>query len=180
MADFYRHLRLYQRQYQNNALLSGAIDGLLFLDGQSELGELQQAIAARMQAGSDALQAAQYFNGLMQAAPELLVHQPVLIDALDGQLQRWGEDEFIALLPSLRLAFSQLNPRQINQISAYVADQYQTDAVALSQVNVVHTEAQMLAALSLNQDLQAALQAEGLGHWLHTMGNKHADGRHDG
>ena len=133
-----------------------------------------------MQAGSDALQAAQYFNGLMQAAPELLVHQPVLIDALDGQLQRWGEDEFIALLPSLRLAFSQLNPRQINQISAYVADQYQTDAVALSQVNVVHTEAQMLAALSLNQDLQAALQAEGLGHWLHTMGNKHANGRHDG
>ena len=180
VADFYRHLRLYQRQYQNNALLSGAIDGLLFLDGQSELSELQQAIAARMQAGSDALQAAQYFNGLMQAAPELLVHQPVLIDALDGQLQRWGEDEFIALLPSLRLAFSQLNPRQINQISAYVADQYQTDAVALSQVNVVHTEAQMLAALSLNQDLQAALQAEGLGHWLHTMGNKHADGRHDG
>ena len=169
MADFYRHLRLYQRQYQNNALLSGAIDGLLFLDGQSELSELQQAIAARMQAGSDALQAAQYFNGLMQAAPELLVHQPVLIDALDGQLQHWGEDEFIALLPSLRLAFSQLNPRQINQISAYVADQYQTDAVALSQVNVVHTEAQMLAALSLNQDLQAALQAEGLGHWLNPV-----------
>ena len=169
VADFYRHLRLYRAQYQNNALLNGAIDGLLFLDGQSELSELQQAIAARMQAGADALQAAQYFNGLMQAAPELLVHQPVLVDALDAQLKHWGDDEFIALLPSLRLAFSQLNPRQINQISAYVAEQYQTDAVALSQVNVVHTEAQMLAALSLNQDLQAALQAEGLGHWLNPV-----------
>lgn len=163
--DFYRHLRLYHGQYQDNAMLSGAVDALMFLDGHVDLLQLQQAIAKRMQAGSDFIAAAQYFNGLMLAAPELLVHQPVLIDALNQQMKQWADEDFIALLPQLRFAFSQLNPRQINQIAAYIADQYQVDALELSQVNVTHTEAQMLAAVALNQHLQQQLEQQGLAHW---------------
>lgn len=71
------------------------------------------------------------FVGIMRTAPELSP-LTLLVDHLNTLLQQWDEERFIQILPDLRFAFSQLNPKQNAELAQYIANDIGLDTQALS------------------------------------------------
>jgi hypothetical protein len=55
------------------------------------------------------IEAGQWLDGFVGAAGQILLHDSVLADIIDGWISGLGEDDFTALLPMLRRAFSSID-----------------------------------------------------------------------
>ena len=111
-------------------------------------------------AGADAAQAVRSLSGLMAVAPELLLTQAPLRDAVDTIVAGWDEPTFITFLPDMRHAFASLTPLD----TARLARQLAIPEATLPSNPALTYEA-MLAGAALNAELAACLARDGLAHW---------------
>lgn len=76
-------------------------------------------------------QGAKYLKGLFSTARDIVFSRSSFLLMTDELLTSMSSDDFIEILPSLRLAFSYFTPQEISETAETVAGLYDTDAVGL-------------------------------------------------
>ena len=109
-----------------------------------------------------------FLNGLMTAAPELLLRLPVLLEGLDRLVQAWDADAFIAHLPDLRQAFTRLKPQETSDLASRIARLHcdEGSAATLVHIHDETSEQDLHMGLRLESALAACLRRDGLAGWL--------------
>ena len=102
--------------------LHGAALGLLY-GGAPEKKELAVRAAAGYLRGThdQKLRAASFLQGLFRTARDLLLVDGVQLASVDALLCELGDEEFLALLPQLRLAFSYFTPTETSRLGRQAA-----------------------------------------------------------
>ncbi|MEP9395112.1 DUF5682 family protein [Gordonia sp. VNK1] len=152
-------------EVHNDAHIRGGAVGLCYgadlLDGPAVAGVLRGTLAGTL--APDA--AVAFVAGLLSTARETLWQEPELVDVLGDVVTSWPDEEFIARLPALRLAFAELTPRETDQVARVVARRLGVaDLGPLDRGEFGAAEvAANVAASRLAADL---LIADGLGEWV--------------
>lgn len=149
--------------------VAGAATALLYLDGHWDDAALDAVVRQRFGPGSLPQEAVQFLNGMMTAAPELLLRLPALLQGLDALVRQWDDAAFVAHLPDLRQAFTGLRPQETADLATQVARLHGTDeatAASLAGMHYETTEEDLHAGLRLQALLEASLQRDGLQHWI--------------
>jgi hypothetical protein len=105
-------------------------------------------------------------TGMLQTAPQLLWEAAGVIEEIDRFLSSLEEETFLALLPHLRLAFTALNPREVDRVAERLS---QLHGAAQSAFAVVHhsgTQAAFEQGLAIERIIRAAAKRDGLASWL--------------
>lgn len=104
-----------------NPTLRGACAGLLFGDGELEPEALASSVAAIL-AASDASLGGRFIRGLMRACRSVCFRVSSIISILTERLGSMETGDFLLSLPHLRLAFSELTPREIDEVAKVVTE----------------------------------------------------------
>lgn len=168
-APFWDALRRVLEQTQCAPLLRGAAAGLLHTAGLLELEPLLAITRGNLApaVGESARQIA-FLTGLLKAARELTWREPRLLAEVEALMTHWSDDEFLRRLPDLRLAWSDLTPRETDRVAALVAENHGVTHLSLPR-NAGVTEADVLAALRASSVVEKALHEDGLASWLETL-----------
>lgn len=160
--DFYLNLHRLQPLLNKAPLIRGAIDSIAYLDCQISQSELEHKIKVAFDFGTQYEQASSYFMGIMQCAPELIVNSSQLLTSIDKLLAHWDQKQFIEILPDLRLAFTQLTPKQNAIIAEKISKKYNTQKEELGFQQHIFSEEDLQKSLSLelsvSQHIQQKLQ----------------------
>ncbi len=105
-------------------------------------------------------------GGALAVSPRLLVRSEALLDAADAFLTGAQTDDFLALLPDLRLAFSQLTPGEVDAVADWAARRHGLAPAQLLDHGL--DDAETAANLALSVALEARWRADGLSAWLGT------------
>jgi hypothetical protein len=90
-----------------------------------------------------------FLRGFLRVARGRIGHEPELLSMITERFLAWDEEEFIEVLPALRLAFTQLSPRESRDLALRLVEE---DARELTWDLPWSTEALALAA-SLREQL---------------------------
>lgn len=102
--------------------LHGCIHGILYGSGQKSAEEVEAASRGYLLGTKDqVLQTAQFFKGLFFTARDLVFIGDGFIRMLDEFYGKVSREEFMELLPELRMAFAYFTPREIDRIAAMAA-----------------------------------------------------------
>jgi hypothetical protein len=116
-------LRALAAEPTGNLAMSGAADGLLYSSGAMTGEELGRRLAGLLaHATTDPSLGARYFTGLQRMARAACWLEAPVSDALQGALRDFNDDEFMAALPHLRLAFSDLTTQETDRLAAVAAE----------------------------------------------------------
>jgi hypothetical protein len=149
---------------EGSPALRGAALGLLFGDGQSEPDELVKHLRGHLigSRGPGRLGAA-FVRGLLRTARGALWQVPELLDSFHHVLKDWDEEQFVRLLPDLRLAFADLTPRECDRVAELVAAR---TGLPTSGVKVAHlsgfSESDLLRGVEVNRRVLDTLRRDGL------------------
>ena len=160
-----RELRLLRRDPRTPARLHGCLLGLGFSDAELDADELARASAAHLAPGADPERVADFVLGLLQAAPDLLLHTPELVETLNAALGAMEPEAFLTVLPDLRRAFTWLKPTETHALAAMLA---RLTGAAVTDLDTVLEADPLLAerAASVERDLVASLRRDGLTEWV--------------
>lgn len=128
-----------------NSAVEGAVVGML-----SGMGEISREEAAqRAQAyltgsGNSAVLSAKFLKGLFATAKDALLCNDELTIAIDGMIQEISEEEFMAIVPNMRIAFSYFSPSEINSVGERVGKLYNKSGREITSKKAVNP--QLLAA----------------------------------
>lgn len=142
--------------------VDGAVMAFALLDGRAD-GELLEERLRGELAGAYVKPSEKlaFLGGIIAIAPELLWTLPQVIDALDSVVGDADEDEFIALLPHLRLALMPLDPRDVDRLSGMVAEKLGLAKDALRSL-VSISESEVMGNLALDRAMAQKLSQEGV------------------
>ena len=103
--------------------LDGAATGLLFTGGKLSLGETLGRSKAYFSASGDipAL-SGRFLRGLFLTAKDLVFYDNGFIEGLNDTIKNLPYDDFIKLLPDLRLSFTSFSPREIDFVAKKVLE----------------------------------------------------------
>ena len=104
---------------------------------------------------------AAFLRGVIAVSRELLWATPSLIDAVDNALASASGDDFVALLPHLRLAFCRLDPRDIDRLAHVVAGRRNARPDQVIQAFSV-SEATFAANMAIDSAIAGLLTEAGL------------------
>ncbi|MDP4146328.1 MAG: DUF5682 family protein [Bacillota bacterium] len=108
-----------------NAALEGAALGIL--SGLGKIGKeeiLKRAEAYFFGSGNKLMMSAKFMKGLFATAREVVLYDTFFIKGIDNLIRNLDEDNFLNLLPDMRLSFSFFSPMEIDQISKLVSSIY--------------------------------------------------------
>ena len=150
-------LRILLGVTEGNQMIRGATAGILYGDGQLHADALLQMLQGSLLGPEGTV----FLRGLMRTARSVLWQIPECIDTLHERLKNWDEDQFIAQLPFLRLAFSNLTPRECDQFAKRVAERTGMKPFAIHRSNE-WTEADLIAAAKINTLTTEVLKRDSL------------------
>lgn len=164
---FWEPLTRLADQSRGPALLLGGVNGLLAANDRLPEAELLRRVtgaldAATVQAGAQV----GFLIGLLRTCRELAWRQPALAEAVDHLLAAWSDEDFIAKLPHLRLAFASLTPRETDQVAGVVAQLHGGEPLGVLPQRSDVSEDDVLATLRLDAAAKQVLREDGLGAWL--------------
>lgn len=142
------------------AAVVGAAAGILFSDGHLDEAGLIRLVSGYLGGTSqEARRTTGILRGLLATARAVAWQLVALLQAIDEQLGSWDEDTFLQALPDLRLAFTDLTPREIFQVADQVAGLHGEKTLG----DLVHTdldEGEVRFGLEINRRVRETLQAE--------------------
>jgi len=145
--------------------LDGALAAFAALIGAMPEEEVAAHVAAMLSgAYVEDGKVAAVLTGCLAVSPRLIVHSPFVLAATDAFLTRIDQEVFLATLPELRLAFSQLTPSEIDRVAAWAAAQH---GLALKDIldDTIPPE-EVAENMALSAELATLWREEGLGSWL--------------
>ena len=105
-----------------HAGLNGCIQGILYGSGRETAQEVENACRGYLSGTKEQLiHTAQFFKGLFFTARDLVFIGDTFIRMLDEFYSSVTEEEFMELLPELRMAFTYFTPRETDKIAAAAA-----------------------------------------------------------
>ena len=164
--DFYLNLFRLQPELTQAPLIRGAIDSMSYLDSYLSQSQLENNIRINFSLGTQNEQTISYFIGIMQCTPELVIHSSILLDSLDQLLIDWSPEQFIEILPDLRYAFSQLNPKQNASLAEKIAKKHHISDADLHFQQHQFSENQLQKALSLEVLITEHIKQQHLTDWF--------------
>ena len=121
------------------AIFHGAISGILYSNGRRTESELAARLKGYLQSAStDRAQGARFIEGLLDAARDVLWNVTEIVDCLDQFLREIKEEEFMSVVPHLRLAFSGLTAREIDTLAHRVKEK--TDLSMEEAAKIWHSQ----------------------------------------
>jgi hypothetical protein len=163
----WERLRDLARVSQGNAAVRGAAVGLLYGDGQIEGDELVMHFRGHLlgSAGGDAGEAGSAFlRGLLRTARSAIWQVPQLVSDLHATLAAMAEEQFVRQLPQLRLAFSDLTPRETDRVAKVVAEHAGVAKLDLAQ-SATLSSADVALGVAVERRLAESLRRDGLLPW---------------
>jgi len=146
------------------ALVRGAATGLAYAGGHLDEDALGAAVSGHLDGLLPPAEAVAFLRGLLATAREVAWQQAALLGVLDRLLAAWGDAQFVALLPELRLAFAGMTPKETDRVARAVAALHgESDLGPLVQSAL--SAGQVQAHLALDRRLQDVLAADGLATW---------------
>lgn len=100
------------------------------------------------------------FNGLLMTAPQLLWQGHTVLQGAEAALSALDDDAFLALLPPLRLALSQLNPHETDRLAQEVATLLGINTARLQTRTARLTEDDLAQGLAIDTAVGAHLAAD--------------------
>ena len=149
------------RERPTSARLHGCLVAIAYTDGELDASALGTEVAAHLHPGADPERLAAFLLGLLQAAPDLILHSPELLDALNARLADFEPEAFFQVLPDLRQAFTWLRPAETAQLAAQIAERTGAEVADLDAV-LRFDPALAAAAQAVERDLLASLARDGL------------------
>ena len=120
--DYLDVLEKMTRDGEIHAGLNGCIYGILYGSGKGTAQNVEAACRGYLGGTREQLfSTAQFFRGLFFTARDLVFIGETFIGMLDEFYGRVSEEEFMELLPELRMAFTYFTPREIDKIAAAAA-----------------------------------------------------------
>ncbi len=105
-----------------HAGLNGCIHGILYGSGREGETEVEKVCRGYLEGtGEQLFSTAQFFRGLFFTARDLVFIGKQFIKMLDEFYGRVSEEEFMELLPELRMAFTYFTPRETDRIAGAAA-----------------------------------------------------------
>lgn len=123
LRESYFHA-LYQmsREKEIQAGVHGCIQGILYGGGQVDVTVIEQTCRGYLAGTREQLmKTALFFRGLFFAAKDLVFVGPQFMEMLDNFLKQVPEEEFMRLLPELRMAFTYFTPGEVDRIAESAA-----------------------------------------------------------
>src|ERR1700754_2392072 len=158
-------LKVNNHAHPSYSTICGAIGGLLFSAGRMDQAELDELVVGNLLGLTDSQKRVGFLRGLMKTCREAAWQNIRLVQSLDEIIAGWDETEFITSLPSLRLAFADLTPRETDKVAARVAALHGKEELGLlTEFRITEGE------LEFNRRLTAlvlkSLADDGLSHWI--------------
>jgi hypothetical protein len=147
------------------ALVRGATTGLRYSAGRLDDTGLGATLDGHFRGLLKPPEAVAFLRGLLMTAREVAWQQPTLLHVLDSLVREWNQDDFVASLPELRLAFADMTPKETDRIAEAVAKLHGSDDLG----PLVHREFDEQAVqqhLAASSALAEVLAADGLADWL--------------
>lgn len=165
---FWQALEHVLSQTATAPLLRGAAAGLLHAAGRMDTEYLMTLTKGALSpAVGDGARQVNFLTGLLKTSRELAWREPQLAGAVEDLLQSWSEEEFLLRLPHLRLAWSNLTPRETDRVAGLVATRHGVDSLQHARV-ATFSEGDMMQALRVSVAVEQALRDDGLDAWLAT------------
>lgn len=143
-------------------MLAGAVLAFALIDGQAAADQLERRLRGELVSGYvDPADRLDFLAGVIAVARELLWAVPAILAVLDEVIGDASDEDFVALLPHLRMALMPLDPREVDRLGEAVAARIGVGAAQLAGQYPVD-EAEMLANLSLDRALAALLLRDGV------------------
>jgi hypothetical protein len=158
-------LRVIQQQVPPEIL--GAILGCCVLAKQIVIDDLVQALRGNFNGSVlDQSDRMGVMRGLLETAPQLLWQTEGLLAEVDDFLANLSEDNFVALLPYLRLSFTKLNPREIDRVAEMLGALHGVGSQTFTESFVNFTAQDLTRGIAANTALRDELIADGLEDWI--------------
>jgi hypothetical protein len=109
----------------NNSAIEGAALGLLL--GQNAVDSsyiLKKSEGYLYGTGDKFLKSASFLKGLFSTARDIILSEEKMILGIDNVMKNLSEEDFLKLLPELRLSFSFFTPSEIDHIGKSLAEYY--------------------------------------------------------
>lgn len=120
--DFYETLQQMQEDIQIHAGLNGCIHGILYGGGREDAGAVGEVCRGYLTGTKEQLlKTAVFFRGLFFTAKDLMLMERTLLEMMDAFLGQVDEEEFMELLPQLRMAFAYFTPAETDKIAKQAA-----------------------------------------------------------
>lgn len=144
--------------------LAGAVAALAYLSDLLTKGGLVERMKGSLSgAYVDIADRVAFLRGVMAISRELIWRVPGLVAEMDAILGGLDDEEFITLLPHLRLAFAGLDPRETDKLALTIADRHGISAQSLAApVSYDLTAEEMQRNLELSTELARQLAEDGL------------------
>jgi hypothetical protein len=142
--------------------IAGAAAGLLHGAGRIEERRVCEVVQHFLDAAvQDVSDACGVVRGLMMTAREAFWRMDPLLRSVDELFRRWEEERFVNALPHLRLAFSQLSPKEVDSVAGRVASLHEVDEIG-PLVSPEITEDEMQLAVMVSELMNRSLREDGL------------------
>jgi len=149
------------------AAILGAVLGICVQSGRREAKDLQQALEGTFYgAPIDDEKRIDVLRGVLHTVPGLLWRDKAILNAVDNFLSSMDEAAFLQLLPHLRLAFTQLNPRETDRLAKLLGDLHGVSAGEYASTPSSLSEHDLQRSLSIENTLQSSFESDGLNSWL--------------
>jgi len=150
---------------EGSAVLRGGAAGMLYGDGQWGIEELVRSLKGHLLSSrDDGADGPNFLRGLLKTARSVFWQADEILQAVNDVLRNWDESRFIKLLPLLRLALSDLTPRETDRVGRRIAALYGTESLQLDSIPDMGS-AEMLRAVEINRHVRELMQADGLEAW---------------
>lgn len=160
-----RVIKVNNQTHDPYSTICGAVAGLLFGSGRMTQEQLDELVVGHLIGITDSQRRVGFLRGLLKTCREAAWQNVSLMSALDQIVAGWEEAEFISALPSLRLAFADLTPRETDRVAARVAGLHGEQQLG----NLVEAQ---ISERELDQNMRVTalvletLNRDGLSHWL--------------
>ncbi len=120
--DFYEVLQQMQEDMRIHAGLNGCIHGILYGGGREDAGAVSAVCRGYLTGTKEQLlKTAVFFRGLFFTAKDLMLMERTMLEMMDVFLGQVDEEEFMALLPQMRMAFAYFTPAETDKIARQAA-----------------------------------------------------------
>ncbi len=145
-----------------SAALRGGAVGLLYGDGKLSDEELVRHLRGHLLSSrDDGADGPNFLRGLLKTARSALWQVDGVLLGIQEVLHGWDEERFVKLLPLLRLALSELTPRETDAVAKRVAALLGAATLQVAYLPDMGSQ-EMLRAVEVNRLVRATLAADGL------------------
>jgi hypothetical protein len=158
-------LNKHNHNHPSYSTIAGAIAGLLFSAGRMSQQQLDELVVGYLLGIADSQKRVGFLRGLLKTCREAAWQNQQLIQSLNEIIANWDESEFISALPSLRLALSDLTPRETDKVASAVAGLFgQHELGDLIEFRI--TEGELAFNQRVTKVVLDSLSHDGLSHWI--------------